>query len=114
MKLPNELPRATLSVRVRPRASKTAILGRRGDTLHLQVAAPPLDGAANEACLALLSKFLRTPLSSKRPGDAAPLRVALIKGAHSRAKVVRIFGLTQYEVQARLEALPALSSPSNA
>lgn len=95
-------PQATLLVRVQPRASKNAIVGRRGEVLHVRVTAPPLDGAANEACLALLSRFLRAPVSSKHAGHADPLRLVLIKGTHSREKVIRVFGLTPEQVQARL------------
>ena len=38
-----------LRVRVQPRASRTAMAGRYGDALRIRLAAPPVDGAANEA-----------------------------------------------------------------
>ncbi|MEK9172337.1 MAG: DUF167 domain-containing protein [Nitrospirota bacterium] len=85
-------PQATLSVRVQPRASRNEVAGLVGETLKIRLMAPPVEGAANEACLAFLAKLL----------DLAPSRLALIQGTRSRSKVVRITGLTQAEVRARL------------
>ena len=85
-------PQATLSVRVQPRASRNEVAGWVGETLKIRLAAPPVEGAANEACLAFLAKLL----------DLPPSRLAIIQGAHSRNKVIRITGLTKNEVHARL------------
>ena len=85
-------PQATLSVRVQPRASRNEVAGLVGDTLKIKLTASPVEGAANDACLAFLAKLL----------DLAPSRLAIIQGERSRNKVVRITGLTQTEVTARL------------
>jgi len=85
-------PQATLSVRVQPRASRNEVAGLDGDTLKIRLTAPPVEGEANEACLAFLAKLL----------DLSPSRLAIIQGERSRSKVVRITGLTQDEVHARL------------
>ena len=85
-------PQATLSVRVQPRASRNEVAGRVGDQLKIKLTAPPVEGEANDACLAFLAKLL----------DLAPSRLAIIQGDRSRNKVVRIAGLTQAEVHARL------------
>ena len=85
-------PQATLSVRVQPRASRNEVAGFVGETLKLRLTAPPVEGEANEACLALLAKLL----------DLAPSRLAIIQGERSRTKVIRITGLTKNEVHARL------------
>jgi hypothetical protein len=85
-------PQATLSVRVQPRASRNEVAGLVGETLKIRLTAPPVEGAANDACLAFLAKLL----------DLAPSRLAIIQGERSRNKVVRITGLTQAEVHARL------------
>jgi len=85
-------PQATLSVRVQPRASRNEVAGLVGDTLKIRLTAPPVEGEANEACLAFLAKLL----------DLAPSRLAIIQGERSRTKVIRITGLTQAEVHARL------------
>lgn len=85
-------PQATLSVRVQPRASRNEVAGLVGETLKIRLMAPPVEGAANEACLAFLAKLL----------DLPPSRLAITQGERSRNKVVRITGLTQTEVTARL------------
>jgi hypothetical protein len=47
-----------LSVRVQPKASKNSIAGVYGETLKITLTAPPVDGAANKACIAFLAKKL--------------------------------------------------------
>lgn len=85
-------PQATLSVRVQPRASRNEVTGLVGETLKIRLTAPPVEGEANDACLKFLAKLL----------DLAPSRLVVIQGDRSRNKVVRITGLTQTEVTARL------------
>jgi uncharacterized protein len=85
-------PQATLSVRVQPRASRNEVAGLVGETLKLRLTAPPVEGEANEACLKFLAHLLDVPQA----------RIAILKGARSRTKLLRITGLTQLEVHARL------------
>lgn len=81
-----------LAVRVIPRARRTEIAGRRGDALLIRLAAPPVDGAANEALLAFLADRLGVPRR----------RVALRRGAATRDKVVDVEGMSEAEVIRRL------------
>lgn len=90
---PAAQPQSTLSVRVQPRASRNEVAGLVGDTLKIRLTAPPVEGEANDACLAFLAKLL----------DLAPSRLAIIHGARSRTKLIRITGLTQNEVHERLQ-----------
>jgi len=83
---------AVLVVRVQPRSNENALVGWSGDIVKVRVTAPPVEGAANTACLSVLSKLLDVPLT----------HVSLVKGEHSRNKVVRILGLTEDQVQDRL------------
>jgi len=83
---------AIVVVRVQPRSNANALVGWSGDTLKVRVTAPPVEGAANTACLSVLSKLLDVPLT----------HVSFVKGEHSRNKVVRILGLTEDQVQDRL------------
>jgi uncharacterized protein (TIGR00251 family) len=85
-------PHVTLSLRVQPRASRNAVVGWTGDTLKIRLTAPPVEGAANGACLAFLADLLDLPQS----------QLEILGGERSRQKVVRITGLTQEEVRARL------------
>ena len=83
-----------LAVRVQPGASRAEILGWQGSELRVRVTAPPADGRANDAVVALLAERLRVPASS----------IALVRGARSRAKHFRVGTLSVAAVRARLEA----------
>src|SRR5437867_6889968 len=85
-------PHVTISIRVQPRASRNAVVGWTGDTLNIRLTAPPVEGAANTACLDFIAKLL----------DLSPSSLTLLGGERSRQKVVRITGLTQEEFHARL------------
>ena|SRR5712692_3423187 len=85
-------PYVTISIRVQPRASRNAVVGWTGDTLNIRLTAPPVEGAANAACREFLADLLDLPQS----------QLEILRGARSRNKVIRITGLTQDEVHARL------------
>ena len=55
---------ATFQVRVHPRAKKNAIVGEVGEAMKLALTAPPVEGRANEACIAFLAELLNVPRSS--------------------------------------------------
>ena len=70
-----------LSIRVIPRASKNEVVGAMTDgTLKVRLAAPPVDGKANEALIEVLSDHLRV---SKN-------KIILKRGLTRRNKVVEI------------------------
>jgi uncharacterized protein len=77
-----------IRVRVQSRASVERLEGVHGAQLRLRLTAPPVDGAANAACLALLAKTL----------GVARSRVRLQAGEKSRDKVVHIAGVTPVAV----------------
>lgn len=58
--------RAQFSVRLIPRASRTAVAGVRDGALHVRVTAAPVGGAANRALVELLSKTLRVGVTAIR------------------------------------------------
>ena len=72
-----------VDVHVQPRAGRTAVVGRHGAALKLRVAAPPADGAANDATCALLARTLDVKVGA----------VTLVSGATSRTKRIRIDGV---------------------
>jgi uncharacterized protein (TIGR00251 family) len=84
-----------LSVRIQPGASRTEIVGEHGGALKIRVAAPPVDGAANEALL----RFLADQLGVRRAA------VTIRSGASGRAKVLRVAGITPREAARRLGLL---------
>jgi uncharacterized protein (TIGR00251 family) len=77
-----------LSVKLQPRASKNEIGAPLGDELKIKVTAPPVDAAANQALIELLSEKLDCPRG----------RVELVRGQTSRHKTVKLHGLTPEEV----------------
>lgn len=84
--------RAILTIHVQPRASRTEVAGWHGDAVKIRLAAPPVDGAANDALTAFLADRLAVPRSA----------VSLLGGATSRRKRVRIDGLLLEQVLATL------------
>ena len=81
-----------LRLRVEPRASRDEILGWRNDVLRVRVTAPPVEGAANAAVVALVAKAL----------GVAPSNVRVVGGERGRDKRVRVAGLTDADVRTRL------------
>jgi hypothetical protein len=81
-----------LRVRLTPRAARSRIDGWDGDLLRVRVAAPPVEGKANDALLRLLAKAL----------DVPPSRLRLVKGRTSREKVIAVEGVSQEDVRTRL------------
>jgi len=82
----------TIKLRVQPRASRTEIVGEQAGAIKLRVAAPPVDGKANEECTRYLARLLKVSATS----------VEIISGSSSRDKVIRIHNISARRV---LEAL---------
>ena len=83
---------ATLSVRVKPKASKNQILGVRQGHLEVAVTAPPEGGRANDAVCELLASVL----------GVARTRVQVRRGQRARLKVVEVEGVSASELAQRL------------
>jgi uncharacterized protein (TIGR00251 family) len=81
-----------LDIKVTPRAGRTSITGLRDGILLIKLAAAPVDGAANDELIALLSKALHLP---KRD-------ITIVSGEHSRSKRVRVAGHTREQILAKL------------
>ena len=79
-------------VHAKPRAKKSKIVGLRGDAVEIALAAPPVDGAANEELIRLLAEVLGIPKRS----------VELVRGDTSQKKLVAVSGLTAELVKERL------------
>jgi uncharacterized protein (TIGR00251 family) len=81
-----------LDVRVIPRAGRTAAAGERDGALLVRLAAPPVDGAANDALIAFLARALDVPRRS----------VTLVRGQASRTKTVDVAGISESLARERL------------
>lgn len=71
-----------LDLHVQPGAARTEFAGEYGGRLKLRLAAPPVDGKANEALVAFLAEYYGVP---KR-------NVRILAGASSRRKRILIEG----------------------
>ena len=80
-----------LTVKVYPRSKKNRVEWEQGQ-LKVHVTAPPVEGAANEALVALLAERLDLP---KRA-------ISIVRGATGRQKTVEIIGLTLEEMRAKI------------
>ncbi|MDO8350860.1 MAG: DUF167 domain-containing protein [Gallionella sp.] len=72
----------TLTLHVQPGAKRCELVGLHGDALKIRLAAPPVEGRANDALLGFLGKLFDVPLR----------QVELRQGGQSRHKVVAITG----------------------
>jgi uncharacterized protein (TIGR00251 family) len=84
-----------IDIKVIPRAGKTAIAGTRDNALLVRLAAPPVEGAANESLIELLARTFQLP---KR-------QIAIIAGDKSRTKKVKIRGATADRIRTQLRAI---------
>ena len=78
------------NVKVVPRASRSELAGEQDGALRVRIAAPPVDGAANEELKRLLAKMLAV-----KPGC-----VAIVSGHGSRIKKISVEGISAKELQA--------------
>ena len=82
-------------MRLVPRADADRVEGVIGGALRARVAAPPVDGAANEALIRLIATALGLPKS----------RVRLVAGAANRSKVLEIEGVEPDALRGRWPGL---------
>ena len=78
-----------IDVLVQPRASRAKIGPRHDGRIKIAVTAPPVDGEANAAVIALLAKSLGIPKSA----------IAVVAGTSSRRKTLAIEGVTAAQVE---------------
>jgi uncharacterized protein (TIGR00251 family) len=74
---------ARLVLHIVPRAAATAVAGRHGDAIKVRIAAPPVEGAANEELIRFLAAQLGVPRGA----------ITIIAGEASRRKTISIAGI---------------------
>lgn len=92
----------TIEVHLQPDATNNEIMSLRDGILRVRVTAPPHQGQANRALLALLAGILAVSRSN----------LSLIRGTTSRHKVIAIEGLSPEELQERLTLILSRRKPS--
>lgn len=75
-----------------PRAAKDAVQGLHGDALKIRLHAPPVDGKANAALIAFLSRKLNISKNN----------ITLKSGMNQRRKIITVNGLAMAEIEQRL------------
>ena len=83
-----------INVRVIPRSSKNLIEWEEG-TLKVHLTAPPVDGAANDALIALLAQCLRI---HKRD-------IQIVRGTTGRSKIVEISGISAETIEMKIKGV---------
>lgn len=71
-----------LAIQVVPGARRSAIADTHGEALRLRIAAPPVEGAANDE----LRRFIADLFGVRQRN------VEIVRGTHSRSKVLHITG----------------------
>ena len=83
---------ADLRVRLQARAGRDEVVGERDGMVVIRVAAPPIDGRANEALCSFVAERAGVPKSAVR----------VVAGARSRDKLVRVEGVNGLRLRATL------------
>lgn len=71
-----------LVLHVQPGAKRTEVSGLHGEALKIRLAAPPIEGRANEALLRFIAERF----------DVPQREVELLRGGQSRHKMVKVTG----------------------
>ena len=82
----------TFDIQVIPHASRAELVGVQDGVLKIKVTAPPVEGAANEACIKLLAKELGLKKS----------KMEISSGAKSRKKTVLIKDISKAELETKI------------
>jgi hypothetical protein len=82
----------TFDIQVIPHASRVQLVGVQDGVLKIKVTAPPVEGAANEACIKLLAKELGLKKS----------QMEISSGAKSRKKTVMIKDISKGMLQSKI------------
>ncbi len=72
------------AVRVQPRASRSGVAGELDGALKIRLAAPPVDGEANEELIRVLAKLFDMPRA----------QIAIASGQTSKNKLIHIAGMS--------------------
>jgi uncharacterized protein (TIGR00251 family) len=72
----------TLTLHIQPGAKRSEVAGLHGDALKIRLAAPPIEGRANEALQRFIADSFGVPLR----------QIELLRGAQSRHKMVKVTG----------------------
>ncbi len=90
----------TFDIHVNPHTSRAGIAGLAEGMLKIKVTAPPVEGAANEACIVLLSKKLGLRKS----------QMEIVAGARGRKKTILVKEIDRGELEQKIAQLDIRNS----
>ena len=85
--------RIEIRVKVVPRSSMNRIIGKEGDVYKVKITSPPVDGLANKTLIELFAKKL----------GVAKASVEIVSGHRSKLKMIRIYGISEEDIQSLLK-----------
>jgi uncharacterized protein len=83
----------TFEIQVTPHASRAEITGAQNGVLKLKVTVQPLEGAANIACIELLSEAIKLRKS----------QMEILVGAKSRRKIVLVKNISKKDLEGKIK-----------
>jgi uncharacterized protein (TIGR00251 family) len=88
-------PRCRIAVTATPRASRTLVDGLHDGAVRVRLAAPPVDGIANDTLCRFLADRLGVPVAD----------VTVVRGHSGRRKLVEVAGIQAEAARRRLGLL---------
>lgn len=85
----------SFDIHVNPHASRAGIAGISEGVLKVKVTAPPVEGAANEACIGLLSKKMGLRKS----------QIKISAGARGRKKTILVSEISKTDLEQKINQL---------
>ncbi len=85
----------TIECYVTPKAGRSRIKGERNGALAVALAAPPVEGRANEALIEFMAHILGIPKS----------HISILRGETGRTKLIFIKGLSKEKVRGVIGAV---------
>ncbi|HOX99293.1 MAG TPA: DUF167 domain-containing protein [Smithella sp.] len=82
----------TFDIHVTPHASRAEITSIQDGAFKVRVTAPPVEGAANEACIKLLAQELGLKKS----------QMEIVAGAKSRKKTVTVKNISKTDLESKI------------
>ncbi len=88
-----DLSESVVAVRVSPRSSRPGVAKWDGSVLRVNLSSPPVDGKANRELIRVISKEIGVARSC----------IELAAGTANRDKRLRVVGISQTDLQDRLD-----------
>jgi uncharacterized protein len=85
-----------IRVRVIPNAKHNEVMNRVGSIVRVRIAAPAVEGKANDELIEFLAEFFSVPKS----------KVSILRGEKGKEKTIQIEGRPDHEFEEMMDAIP--------